>query len=33
MTKEKKNEETQPTFKGSYIRNAWHNLVEIGNVR
>jgi len=27
--KEKKNEETQPTFEGSYLGNAWRDLVEI----
>jgi len=32
-TTKKKNQETQPIFKGSYLRNAWHNLVEIWNVR
>jgi len=26
---EKKNEETQPTFEGSYLGNAWRDLVEI----
>ena len=30
--KEKKNEKTQPTFEGSYLRNAWHDLVENWNV-
>jgi len=25
----KKNEETQPTFEGSYLRNAWRDLVKI----
>jgi len=29
----KKNEETQSTFEGSYLRNAWCDLVEIWNVR
>jgi len=29
----RKNEETQPIFKGSYLGNAWHDLVEIWNVR
>jgi len=27
--KETKNEETQPTFEGSYLGNAWSDLVEI----
>jgi len=31
--KEKKNEETQPAFEGSYLGNTWHDLVEILNVR
>jgi len=31
--KEKKNEETQPIFEGSYLGNAWCDLVEIWNVR
>jgi len=31
LKKEKK--VTQPTFKGSYLRNAWCDLVEIWNVR
>jgi len=26
---EKKNEETQPTFEGSYLGNAWHGLFEM----
>jgi len=25
----KKNEETQPTFEGSYLGNAWRDLAEI----
>jgi len=25
----RKNEETQPTFEGSYLGNAWRDLVEI----
>jgi len=29
LTKRKKNEETQPTFEGSYLGNAWRDLVEI----
>jgi len=32
-TKKKKNKESQPNFEGSYLGNAWHDLVEIGNVR
>jgi len=24
-----KNQETHPTFEGSYLRNAWHDLVKI----
>jgi len=30
--KEKKTEETQPIFEGSYLGNAWRDLVEIWNV-
>jgi len=35
MKREKKgkNEETQSIFQGSYLRKAWHDLVEIWNVR
>jgi len=27
--RKKKNEETQPTFEGLYLENAWRDLVEI----
>jgi len=30
--KQKKNEETQPIFEGSYLGNTWCDLVEIWNV-
>jgi len=31
--KKKKNEENQPIFERSYLRNTWRDLVEIWNVR
>jgi len=33
LQKEEKKEETWPNFEGSYLRNAWRDLVEIWNVK
>ena len=32
FTKRRKNKETKPIFERSYLRNAWHNLVQFWNV-